>query len=148
MIKKVIFSFSIIWLLLKNGNVPLPPKKFFFHFLQKYCFLQKKLLDEKIFKTSFPIKKVVFIFVAKRPLCFKRDLDSRNGFLAFSQKIQLFLKKLLNNKIFSTSFVIKKSQVYFWGRLLSLNNRQMYPKTVFQYFFQKYRCFLKNWRIK
>ncbi len=41
----------------------------------------------------FPLKKVVFIFLARRPLPFKRDLRPRNGFPLFSQKIKLFLKK-------------------------------------------------------
>ncbi len=77
----------------------------------------EKLLDEKIFKASFPIKKIAFIFVAKHPLPFKRDLAPRNDFSPFSRKMQVFfLKKLLNNKIFSTWFVIKKCYVNFWGK--------------------------------
>ncbi len=88
--------------------------KNFFPFSPKMLLFLKKLFHEKIFKTLFPIKKVIFIFVARCPLPFKRDLGPRNGFLPFFQKIQLFLKKLLNNKIFSTSSVIKKSYVNFW----------------------------------
>ncbi len=43
----------------------------------------------------------------------KETLGPRNGFLPFFQKIKAFLKKLLNNKIFSSSFVIKKMLCYF-----------------------------------
>ncbi len=116
--------------------------KFFLHFLKKVCFFLKKLLNEKIFKISFVIKKVVFIFVVKHPLPFKRNLGPRNGFLRFSQKIQLFLKKLLNNEILSISVAIKKIMLIFETRhLLSLNNHQMLPKTVFHCFLGKYRYF-------
>ncbi len=60
----------------------------------------KKLLNEKIFETSFPIKKVIFIFVVRRLLPFKRDSAPRNGFYAvFSENIAFF-EKLSNKKIF------------------------------------------------
>ncbi len=88
------------------------PEIFFPPFSQKMLLFSKKLLDEKYSKPHSPLKKVILIFITKRTLRFKRDLGPRNGFLPFSQ-IQLFLKKLLNNKIFSTSFVIKKSHVNF-----------------------------------
>ncbi len=79
------------WLLLKNGYVP---QKFFSPFSPKMLLFSKKLLNEKIFKTSFPIKKVIFIFVSRRPIPFKRDLAPRNGFLLFffSRKYSFFWK--------------------------------------------------------
>ncbi len=90
-------------------------QNFFPHFLQKYCFF-KTIVIWKNIQTSFPIKKIVFIFVVKRLLFFKRDLRPRNGFLAFSQKITpFFLKILLNNRICNTSFMIK-SYVTFWHK--------------------------------
>ncbi len=44
------------------------PKIFFPPFSPKMLFFSKKLSDEKNIQTSFPIKKVIFIFVAGRPL--------------------------------------------------------------------------------
>ncbi len=72
------------------------PQTIFSPFSPKMLLSSKKLLNEKIFKPPFPIKKVIFIFVARRVLPFKRDSDPRHSFLSFSQKIQLFLKKLLS----------------------------------------------------
>ncbi len=143
-IKKVIFIFSVRWpLLLKNNHVP---QKFFPPFSPKMLLFLKKLLDEKIFKTSFSIKKVIFIFVARCPLPFKRDLDLINGFLSFSPKIQIFLKKPLCNKIFRTTFVIKKVILIFGaGRLLSLKEIvKCTPKTVFLRFSRKVMLFSKK----
>ncbi len=48
---------------LKNGRLP----KIFFPIFSKNVGFLKKLLDDKIFKTSFPIKKVILIFVARCP---------------------------------------------------------------------------------
>ncbi len=122
------------------------PKHLFPHFLQKYCFFRKKLLEEEILKTSFPIKKVIFIFVARRPLPFKRDLVPQNSFLPFSQKIQLFLKKPPCNKILCTSFVKKKVMLLISGatRLFSLKNRQMCPENSFLQVFRKILPFSKK----
>ncbi len=68
-------------------------KHVFPHFLGKCYIYRKKLLDEKIFKTTFSIKKVKLIFVTRRPLPFKKDLAPKNSFLLFSWKIQLFFWK-------------------------------------------------------
>ncbi len=120
-------------------------KNFFTHFLRKCGFFQKKLLNIKMFNTSFPIKKVIFIFVARRSLLFKRNFGPRNGFLPFSQKIQPFLKQLLNNKIFSTLFVIKEVMLIFGPRcLLSLKNCQVCPQNSFSRFSRKMLLFLKK----
>ncbi len=141
LIKKVIFIFSARWPLLKNGHIP----KIFSPFSPKMLLFSKKLLDENIFRTSFPIKKVIFIFVAERPLRFKRDLGSGNSFLSFSQKIQLFLKKLLNNKIFSTSFVIKKGHINFGDKTLPFPKQSSnVSQNCFSLFSRKILFFSKN----
>ncbi len=147
MIRKIIFIFSVRWpLLLKNGNVP---KKIFSPFSPKMLIFLKKLLDEKIFGTSSPIIKVIFIFVGRHPVPLKRDLAFGNSFLSFSQKIQLLLKKPLNNKIFRTSFVIKKVILIFGAkRLLSLKNRQMCPENSISQFSQKILFFSKKFLNK
>ncbi len=69
------------------------PKNFFPRFPPKMLLFSKKLLNEKIFKTSFSLKKVIFIFIARHPLPLKETRPPGNSFLPFSQKIQLFLKK-------------------------------------------------------
>ncbi len=48
------------------------PKNLFLPFSQKMLVFLEKLLVEKIFKTSFPINKDIFIFIAKCPFLFKR----------------------------------------------------------------------------
>ncbi len=59
----------------------------------------------------------MLIFGARRSLSLKNyQRCLLNSSSLFSQKIQHFLKKLLNNKVFSTSFVIKKSYVNFWRK--------------------------------
>ncbi len=103
----------------------------------------KKLLDEKIFKTSFPIKKIIFIFVARHLFPSKETWPPRNGFLPFSQKIQLFLKNPLSNKIFRTLFVIKKVILIFATRLLSPKSRQMCTENSFSRFSRKVLFFSK-----
>ncbi len=69
----------------------------FFPIFSKNIAFFEKMLNDKIFETSLPIKNVIFILVARRLLSFKRDMGLRNGFLAFSQKITHFWKKLVNN---------------------------------------------------
>ncbi len=65
--------------------------KIFFSIFNKNVVFSEKLLNEKIFQTSFPIKKIIFIFVAERPLPFKRDLGRRNcGFAIFSENTAFF----------------------------------------------------------
>ncbi len=91
------------------------PKHFPSIFSKNVAFFPKRLLDEKIFKTSFSIKKGNIHFRRRTPFPFKIDLVTRNSFLPFSQKIQLFLKKLLSNTILHTAFVIK-SYLNFGGK--------------------------------
>ncbi len=120
------------------------PKNLFSTFSPNMLLFLKKLLDEKIFKTLFPIKKVIFIFVVRRP--FPSD---ENGFLPVFSKIQLFLKKLLNNKIFSSSFVIKKVMLIFGARsLLSIKSLQVCHQNSFSRFSRKVPLFSKNCRIQ
>ncbi len=59
----------------------------------KILLFSKKFLNDKIFETSFPIKKFIFILVARRLLSFKRDLGPRNGFDVFSENYT-FLEKI------------------------------------------------------
>ncbi len=77
---------------------------------------------------------------------FKRDWSPRNGFLPFSQKVTPFLKKLLNNKIFNTSFVIKKSYIKFLRKTPPFPEKfsQMRPQNSFSQFSQKIRLFSKK----
>ncbi len=68
--------------------------KMFFHIFSENVAFSKKLLDKKIFDTSFPIKKVIFIFIASLPLPYKRDLAPRNGYSvirSFLEKYSFFL---------------------------------------------------------
>ncbi len=94
-----------------------------------------------VIETSFPIKKGIFRCL----LSFKGDLGPRNGFLAFSQKITLFWKKLVSNKIFDTSFCDKKVMLIFGvRRLLSLKNCQMRPPKQFSAVFSENIAFFKK----
>ncbi len=54
-----------------------------------------QMYHEKYLNRLNPSPKVIWFMFS--------HLGPRNGFLPFSQKIQFFWKKLLNNKIFSTS---------------------------------------------
>ncbi len=82
---------------IKNANVnaPLQKKKknVFPLFSQRMILSSKKRLYEELFETSIPIKMVIFIFVIRRPLPFKRHLDLRNSFPPFSPKKQFFIGK-------------------------------------------------------
>ncbi len=52
-------------------KMAMSPKTLFSRFSQKMSFSSKKLLNEKIFETSFHLKKVVFILVARHPFLLK-----------------------------------------------------------------------------
>ncbi len=84
-----------------NVNVPLhPPKKKISLLSQRMILSSKKLLYEKVFETSFPIKKVIFIFVIRHPLPFpsRRTWPQKQFFAIFSENTVFFfffLKKLL-----------------------------------------------------
>ncbi len=143
MIEKVIFIFGVRWPhFLRNGH---SPKFLFLPFSRKMLLSSKKLLDEKIFKTSFPIKKVIFIFVARPSLSFKREkglgLYKYAFFLPFYWKIQFFFK-LLNNKIFNTLICDEKSYVNFWGKTPTFPKKGSNVYPVFHTLFGKY-CFFK-----
>ncbi len=53
-------------------------------------------------------KKVYIHSRRQTPPFLRKSLGPQKRFLVFSQKITHFWKKLLNNKIFNTLFVIKK----------------------------------------
>ncbi len=77
-----------------NGNAR-PPKNFFFrYFLREWYCYWKNYYYEELIETLFPIKKVIFIFVIRRP--FKRDLAPRKFFAVFYENTDFFLlEKLL-----------------------------------------------------
>ncbi len=118
----------------KNGHVR---PTFFSAFSPKILFFSKKLLYEKIFRTSFPIKHGTFIFVVRRLLSFKRDFGPKNGFWAFS-------KKLLYEKIFKTSFPIKKVIFIFVTRCLLSFKRDLALVMFFWRFLRKLYIFCKK----
>ncbi len=85
----------------------------------------------------------LFILVAKRTRHFKRFWPQKRFFAVFSENTAFF-EETADNKIFTTTFVIKKVMLILGTRrLLSLNNRQMYSKTVFHCFLRKY-CFFRK----
>ncbi len=120
-IEKVIFIF-VIRLHFPSKMVNHNNNCFFMVILENIVFCEK-IVKWKIFKNSFPTKKVILILVAKRPLpsktviCHKwffvvffeklifyfknGQMRSQNSFLPFPQKIRHFTKKLFNMKIFS-----------------------------------------------
>ncbi len=122
------------------------PNIFFHHFVS---FFEKIVKWKCIQKFIIFYKKFIFIFVA-RCAFLQKVWSPGNGFLQFSQKIQLFLKELLNNKIFSTYLICdKRDCVNFWGKTPSFPvNGQMCPITVFYSFHVKYCFFRKNCCIK
>ncbi len=63
---------------LKNGRAP---KKFFAVILENIVFF-KKIVEWKIFKTSFPTKKFILIFAAGHPLSLKMVMASHKWFSA------------------------------------------------------------------
>ncbi len=112
------------------------------HVLSLYTALWDCILA---FKSEFRVRGKFRIEIIKTTKPLFSTLSPRNGFSPFSQKITAFLKKLLNNKIFNISFVIKKIMLIFGARrLLSLKNCQMRPQNSFSRFSQKILLFLKK----
>ncbi len=93
------------------------PSTIFSPFSSKILLFLEKFFNLKIFNTSFPIKKGCVHFRRRSSSSFQKRWALETVVLSFTQKIQPFLKKLLNNKVFSTSFVIKKSYVNFWCKM-------------------------------
>ncbi len=55
----------------------------------------KKLLDEKIFKTSFPLEKIIFIFLSPDAPSLQKGLGPQKWLFAiYSESTVFFLKKL------------------------------------------------------
>ncbi len=110
--KNVILIFSVRWhFLLKNV-----PPKYFPPFSPKIFIFSKKLLNEKILKTHFWLKRLYSFSSQDASFPSKETWALEMIFYRFLRKLQLFLKKLLNNKIFSISFVIKKVTLIFGVR--------------------------------
>ncbi len=90
----------------------------FFSIFSKIVVFLEKLLHEKMFQTSFLIKKGYIHFRCRTPPSLQKRLGPQKLlFCRFLRKYSFFLKILLNNKVFSTSFVIKKSYVNFWHKM-------------------------------
>ncbi len=95
----------------------------------------EKLLNEKIFKTSFPIKKAVFIFVAGRLLPFKRDSGPRNyGFAVFSENTSLFKKSITLDKLKFFS-IIDEIELIDKNRSLSIFLTALFDYFLVQLFY-------------
>ncbi len=79
--EKVIFIFIVGWPV--PPKLVMPRKIIFCSYFGKYCFFCCFLIVKwKLFKTSFPTKKVILIFVAKRPLPFKLVVSFLKWFFA------------------------------------------------------------------
>ncbi len=118
------------------------PFKIFFPIFSKNVAFLEKLLNVKIFKTSFLLKKRLYSFSSPGDVPFpsKETWAPETVVLPFSQKIQPLLKKLLNIKVFYT-FVIKKSYVNFWRKTPPFSKKllKVPPKQFFS--------FLRKWGI-
>ncbi len=109
-------------------------KFFFVIFLENVTFF-KKIVTWKNIQNLIFHKKGYINFRRQMIPSLQKGLGSPKTFLRlFLGKCSVFffcfffLKKLLNNKIFSTQFVIKKIMLIFEARrLLSLKNGQMCP---------------------
>ncbi len=74
----------------------------------------------------------MLIFVVRRLLSLKNcQMRPQNIFLRISLKIQLFSKKLLNEKIFSIKFLIKKA-IFIFGVRWPLTGRTVTQLDVLQ----------------
>ncbi len=123
------------------------PLKFFPPFSTKMLLFSKKLLDEKLFETSFSIKKVILIFVARYPpFSSKETWAPETVFCHFLKKYSFFFLKVLNNKIFNTLFVIKKSYGNFWNKTppFPKKSSNVLPKQFFTIFSENIAFFEKT----
>ncbi len=91
--KKGYIFITVIWHL-GPSNMVTPPKNFFSWLFWKIVFFFEKTVEWKIFKTSFPTKKVILIFVARRSLL-KTVMSSHKWFFAVFSKNTAFLEKLV-----------------------------------------------------
>ncbi len=73
-----------------------PQKLFFAVILENIFFFFEKIVQWKIFKTSFPTKKVILIFVTRRPLSLKTDMPSRKWFFVVFSENVAFLNPRIN----------------------------------------------------
>ncbi len=83
-------------------------RQIFFSIFSKNVVFSEKLLNEKIFQTSFPIKKSCIHSRCQTPPFLYKRLGPQKRFSVVFSENYTFWKKLVNNKIFDTSFVIKK----------------------------------------
>ncbi len=123
------------------------PQNFFPHFLQK-CYFFRKNCQMKNIQYLISHKKRYIHFRRQTPPSLQKRLQPQKRFFPLSQKIQPFLKKLLNKKIFNTIFVIKVvnflyNRPPFLKKLLNVP-----PKQFFTFFSENTAFFGKNCRIK
>ncbi len=118
----------------------LPETNGFSQFSRKMLLSLEKLLDEKIFKISFPVKKVILIFVARRLFPSKRAWLPETVFHHFLGKCSIPSKKLLVEKMFKISFLIKKVILFSSPDVPFPLKGTWPPVMVFQPFLRKY-CF-------
>ncbi len=133
--------------LFKNGRVP--QKFLFVIFFENVAFLEKNVKWKNI-QNLVSHKKGYIHFRCQTSPSLQKGFGLRNGFSPFSRKIQLSIwggGELLNNKIFSTSFVIKKRVRLIFGarRSHSLKMVRCVPEMVFS---ENTTFFLKNCCIK
>ncbi len=120
----------------------------FFPIFSKTVAFFGKIVKWKTIQNLISHKKGYIHFCRQTSPSFKRDLGPETMVLPFFQKIQPFLKKLLKNKVFSTSFVIKKVTLTFCARrLLSLKNCQRCLQNSFYSFLRKWWIFKKSIKI-
>ncbi len=79
-------------------------KIFFTPFSPRKLLFSKKLLNKKIFKTSFTIRKVIFIFVARPPPSLQKRLRLQKWFFTVSSKNTGFL--LFNERVTCLHFTL------------------------------------------
>ncbi len=88
---------------LKIGHAPL--KLFFIDILENIVVFFEKIVKRKIFETSFPTRKVILIFVTKRPSLPKQSCSFTNDFLQFFQHK---LKKIYEVLLLESILIRKK----------------------------------------
>ncbi len=123
------------------------PKIFFLIFSKKCCFFRKNVTWENI-QNLISHKRGYIHFCRQMPPSLQKRLRPPKRFFAvFSENYSFFffLKKQLNNKIFDTSFAIKKVMLIFGARRLPyLKICQMRLQNSFSPVFQKILLFSKN----
>ncbi len=118
------------------------PKPVFRVYVRRYGVFWEKNL-KTVFDTRFPLKKVIFIFLVRRPVPSKKVMHPKNNFSLLSCII-LFFSKILLNKKYSKPQCLQKRIYWFLSTDTTLPSKQSFYKRVFRSFLQKYYFFSKN----